>query len=105
LEMGLRTSGTDQGRIWLCEVFCIFRFLLWYQTYMLWPYFSHLQHTTSTCTNLIRTGLLYFFGQISISYKKCGKCKHVMCITTSVINTPPLLKKCLSSSKDNRIYF
>ena len=37
LEMLLRTSHTDQVRISLCGVFCIFRFLLWCQTYILWP--------------------------------------------------------------------
>ena len=43
--MLLRTSHTDQVRISLSRVFCIFLFLLWCQTYILWPYFSQAGHS------------------------------------------------------------
>jgi hypothetical protein len=45
LEMLLRASHTDQVRISLCGVFCIFRFLLWCQTYILSPYLSQAGHS------------------------------------------------------------
>ena len=45
LEMLLRTSHTDQVRISLCGVFCINRFLLWLQTYIVCPYISQAGHS------------------------------------------------------------
>ena len=45
LEMLLRTSYTDQVRISLCGVFCIFRFLLWCQTNISWPFISQAGHS------------------------------------------------------------
>ena len=47
LEMLLRTSHTNQVNfiMWDIIVFCIFRFLLWYHSYILWPYFSQTGHS------------------------------------------------------------
>ena len=43
--MPLRISHTDQVRISLCGLLCIFRFLLWRQTYILCSYFSQAGHS------------------------------------------------------------
>ena len=40
-----RVKGEGGGGISLCEVYCIFRFLLWCLTYILWPYFSQAGHS------------------------------------------------------------
>jgi hypothetical protein len=42
---------------------------LLYSISRIWTIYEQLEHTTSTCTNLIRTSLLYFFGKTLFSAK------------------------------------